>query len=377
MKSSLLVFCLCLVVSCARQKNSDNDITDIYVSEKEAAFDDISSKNERSNKTKLYKIKSTQHKMLFGVLPIPASWKVVDNRKDNILFEGPDNLKVYGDLFAGFSYSKDPQLNYFNQQQGTKVKPPKSLEQVINEDLKPYLAKEGWTYIGLFEIKQLAQKDSQFDKSLFKSVPENKTYHCVGTEWKNNEGKKSLGIIRYYTNYYTTMPSMDWGYTVNALEVSKTGYEKAKRDYINALLNLEINPNWLQKNNQFYANQSRQSNAQHQRRMAAIRAQGQAAINTGNTYSSIIDSNHESWKRRNGMVDAGHSNTINTGIWERNTMHDQNGNQYQVEGHYDNVWKGNDDNTYLGTNNTNWNPNIDNSTNSIDWELLENSDDNY
>lgn len=371
---SLILFCSCI------ESNSDPISSEVYNGDL-SAEKDVESYVEspqvtKANATKLYKIKSTQYNMLFGVLPIPQSWKVVDNRKDNILFEGPNGLKVYGDLFAGFSYSQDPQANYFYQQQGTKVMPPKSIQQVIEEDLKPYLSKEGWTYLGFFELEQLAKKDTEFDKALFKSVPENKTYRCVVTEWKHNNGKKSLGIIRYYTNYYTAMPNMDWGYTINALEVSQEAYESTKREYINTLLNLKINPNWIQKNNQVYANKSRQSSAQHQRRMAAIHAQGQIATQTANTYSSILDSSHDSWKRRNAMTDAGHSNTINSGIWERSTMQDQSGNQYQVQGYYDNVWKGTNDN-YVGTNDVNWNPNIDSSTKAIDWEQLENNDDNY
>ena len=168
---------------------------------------------------------------------------------------------------------------------------------------------------------------------------------------------------------------MDWGYTINALEAPQGIYDQAKSDYINALLNLQVNPKWIQRNNQYYAQKSGQSAAQHQQRMAAINAQGQSNLNTGNTYNSILDSSHESWKRRNAMTDVGHSNTINSGVWERSTMQDQSGNQYQIEGYYNNVWKGNDD-LYLGTDDYNYNPNIDSNTNGIDWEQLEYSDDN-
>lgn len=168
---------------------------------------------------------------------------------------------------------------------------------------------------------------------------------------------------------------MTWGYTINALEAPEAVYEQAKKDYINSLVNFQYNPNWIQKNNQHYAQVSRQSTAGHNQRMAAIKAQGQAAINAGNTYSSISDSSHESWKRRNGMTDAGQAKSVDA-IWERSNMQDQSGNQYQVEGYSNNVWKTNN-NEYVGTDNTNWNPNIDNTTNNIDWERLENSDDNY
>ena len=75
------------------------------------------------------------------------------------------------------------------------------------------------------------------------------------------------------------------------------------------------------------------------------------------------------------MSDAGQARTVD-GIWERTNMQDQSGNQYKVDGYYNNVWKGGND-QYIGTDHTNWNPNIDNATNGTNWERLDSSDDNY
>ncbi len=375
MKSNyFLLICLAFCnFSCFQQKN-DNLYSDFDTEYENIDNTELSNKNSTSKGLKLYKIKNQQFGMIFGVMPIPNTWNVINNTKDNIMFEDPNGTKVYGERYNRFYYSNNPQQNYYSEQNGSQIKPPKDLNSVIHEDLKPFLASKGINYIGQFPLPQLAQADQQLDNALFKSVPEDKKFSCVVTEWEDNNGNKSLGVLRYFTNYYTSLGGMDWGYTLNAMEAPKSVYEEAKKDYINALLNLQVNPNWLQRNNQYYAQQSQQSSAQHQQRMAAIRAQGQAAINTGNTYSSILDSNHDSWKRRNAITDAGHSNSVNA-IWDRNTMNDQSGNTYQVEGYYNNVWKGNDD-YYIGTDNVNWNPNIDHSTNQINWEQLEYSDDN-
>ena len=380
MKYLFLSLSLTLFFSCFDK--TDSYSYSEYNSETASESIDVSNGNFNKNQnasdaTKLYKIKSIQFDMIFGVMPIPTSWKAVHNNAEKILFEGPNGIKVYNEQFVRYSYSNNPELNYYSEQSGSTVKPPKSLDQVINEDLRPFLESKGLAYLGKFPLPKMARVDKNFDNALFKAMPENKTFECVVTEWKDKDGTRSLGVIRYFTNYYTTMGAMDWGYTLNSMEAPESAYENAKNAYLNALTNLQINPNWIQKNNHYYAQKSQQSNAQHQQRMAAIRAQGQAIRNNANTYSSISDSNHESWKRRNAMTDTGHSNTINSGIWERSTMQDQSGKQYQVEGYYDNVWKGSDDNTYIGTNNTNWNPNIDNATNGIDWEQLEYTDDNF
>jgi len=379
MKQLILVIYIFSFVSCIDDNQShSNDYNENVFSEQGntpiSSSEKVATEETHSKSLKLYKIKNKQFGMLFGAMPIPSTWKTVNNKKDNIMFEDPNGTKVYGERYNRFFYSNNPQQNYYSQQNGTKVKAPKTIEQVIHEDLKPFLEANGLTYLNQFPLPELAKADQQLDNALFKSVPEQKTYTCIVTEWETKNGNKSLGVIRYFTNYYTTVGGMDWGYTLNAMDAPKSVYEESKKDYINALLNLQVNPNWLKRNNQYYANQSQQSSIQHQQRMASIKAQGQAAISNGNTYSSILDSNHESWQRRNAMTDAGQSKSVNA-IWERSTMNDQSGNTYQVEGYYNNVWK-NNNNEYIGTNNTNWNPNIDNTTNSIDWEQLEYSDDN-
>ncbi|MBR9846530.1 MAG: hypothetical protein GYB35_10715 [Algicola sp.] len=372
--SLFLVISVLFFYSCTDQKESylSSSATVDNVNDSENTTEN----NDNTSKTlKLYKIKSQQFGMLFGVMPIPDSWNIISNSKDNILFESQNGIKVYGERSNMFFYSNNQELNYFYKQGGNQVKAPKGINAVLNEDLKPFLESNGLNYVRQFPLPQLAQTDKQLDNALFKSVPEEKKYECIGTEWEDQNGNKSLGIIRYFTTYYPTAGGMNWGYTLNALEAPKAVYEDAKKDYINALLNLQINPNWIQKNNQYYAQQSQQSKAAHQQRMASIRAQGQALTNTGNIYSSISDSNHESWKRRNAMTDAGHSKSVDA-IWERSNYNDQSGNQYQVDGYYNDVWKTNN-NDYIGANNTNWNPNVDNATNGINWEQLENSDDNY
>lgn len=386
MKTSYLISILgaLLLLSCGQLK--ENDFSSQTYNDSEGQFESTAytttqgqntNQSSRTNPIKLkpYKVNSQQFGMVFGMMPIPKSWEVKAKNKENILFESSNGVKVYGEQFNSFFYSNNYEQNQFAQQNGNQVKAPKSVERLINEDIKPFLEKKGIRYVGQFPLPQLAQLDKRFNDATFKATPENKQFQCVVTEWEDGKGNKSIGIIRYFTAQYTSIGGMNWGYTINALEAPEAVYEQGKKDYINALINFQYNPNWLQANNQHYAQLSRQSTASHNQRMAAIKAQGQAAINTGNTYSSIADSNHESWKRRNGMTDAGQAKAVD-GIWERSNMQDQNGNEYQVEGYSDNVWVNNND-EYIGTDNTNWNPNIDTATYYTEWEPLQYTDDNY
>ncbi|MEW4924316.1 hypothetical protein [Algibacter sp. 2305UL17-15] len=383
MKTSiyLSIFFTVLLFSCGQQQKENNDYANFDADYE--GYNDLennqqnnyqSNTNRPSNKNNMkgYSVMSKQFGMPVGVMPIPSSWEVKNNTKEGILFESADGVKVYGERFISHFYSNNQQLNYFAQQNGTKIKPVKNIQRVIKEDILPYAESEGMRLVNQFPLPQLAQFDKRFDSYLFKGMPENKQFQCIATEWIDKDGGKSIGIIRYFTNQYPTTGGMDWGYTLNSMGASKNNYEAAKKAFINSLVNFQINPQWVEANNRYYSQLSQQSNAGHQQRMAAIRAQGQASRNIGNTYSSISDSNHESWKRRNGMQDAGHSNSINSGVWERSTISNPNTDQsYQVEGQY-NQYHMNSNNEYIGTDNTLYDPNLDPNMNNQNWTQYNN-----
>ncbi len=332
----------------------------------------LNTKKPTNEGLKPYKVMSKQFGIPVGIMPIPISWEISNNKKENVLFESKNGVKVYGEQFFSFSFHNNPQRNQFMQQNGSNIQPLKSLERVINEDFKPYLQSQGISFVRQYPLPQLAQFDKRFDSYLFKATPEQKQYQCMVTEWTDNKGNLSLGIIRYFVTQYPSIGGLDWGYAMNSMEAPQRVYENAKQAMINSLVNFQINPHWVQANNQYYSQMAQRSNTGHQQRMANIRSQGQAIINNGKTYSDISDSSHESWKRRNTMTDNGQSKSVN-GIWERSNMTDQSGNLYQVEGYDNNVWM-NNNNEYIGTDNSNYNPNIDNTTKSQNWEQLQNND---
>lgn len=381
MKTSICYLTLLAILffSCGQQKENNDYAEFNYDSETYYEENQTENTNYESTKTNVpktsqlkgYKVMSKQFGMPVGTRPIPSTWNKSNKVKEGVLFESNNGVKVYGERYKSYYYSNNQQQNYYVKQGGSIIQPPKNINRVIQEDLKPYAESQGLRLVNQFPIPQLAQFDKRFDSYLFKASPENKQYQCIATEWEDQNGDKSIGIIRYFTNQYTTLGGMDWGYTLNSMGAPKNKYEQAKKAFINSLVNFQINPQWVQVHNRYYAQLAQQSNAEHQQRMAAINAQGQAIRNNGNTYNSIIDSNHESWKRINGMNDAGHSNSINSGVWERSTVSNPNtGQTYQVEGQND-YYYGNNNNEYIGTDNALQNPNIDNSMNDQEWTQYE------
>lgn len=378
MKTSMyyLAVCTLLFFSCGQNKTNNNNFADFDYDtetffEEEAtpepgAKKDKNTQNQSSN-LKGYKVMSKQFGMPVGIMPIPNDWNVLKNNTEGILFQSNDGVKVYGERFISYFFSNNQQLNYITQQSGGRVAPVKTINRVLQEDIIPHAQGQGLKLVNKFALPELAQFDKRFDSYLFKGIPENKQFQCIATEWIDKNGDKSIGIIRYFTNQYPTTGGMDWGYTLNAMGAPANEYKRAKQAFINSLVNFQINPQWVQTSNNFYSQKSRQSAASHQQRMAAINAQGQASRNLGNTYSSISDSSFESWKRRNAMNDAGHSKTINNGIWERTTISNPNtGQRYYAEGQNNYYWM-NQNNEYIGTDNSLYNPNIDNTMNNQEW----------
>ncbi|MFY0712863.1 hypothetical protein J1D01_04240 [Seonamhaeicola sp. NFXS20] len=365
-----------LIFSCGNKQNK-NDFTDadfepnsFFNKEMVNNYEPTNKVNKPTNtqnKLKGYKVMSKQFGIPVGVMPIPKDWKVKHENKEGLLFESDNGVKVYAERFISYFYSNNQQLNYFTQQSGRPIAPVKNINRVVSEDILPHAESQGLKLINQYPLPKLAQFDKRFDSYLFKGLPENKQYECIATEWVDKNGEKSIGIIRYFTNQYPTTGGMDWGYTLNAMGAPAQEYETAKKAFINALVNFQINPQWVQTSNNYYSQKTKQSSEQHQQRMAAIRAQSQYNRNIGNTYSSINDSSFESWKRRNAMNDAGHSKTINNGIWERTTVTNPNtSQQYYVQGQDNHYWM-NQNNEYIGTNNSLYNPNIDNSMNNQEW----------
>jgi hypothetical protein len=107
--------------------------------------------------------------------------------------------------------------------------------------------------------------------------------------------------------------------------------------------------------------------------MAQIKSFGEANTRRHNERMAASDARHNAWMGGQAASDAGHAAYVN-GIWERQNMTDYNGNQYQVDGYDNNVWI-NQNNEYIGTDNTLWNPNTDNTTNYDTWNQLQTTDD--
>lgn len=301
--------------------------------------------NSKNRSIKYFPIKDNQQNMMFAVMPIPTDWKLSDKSKEGVFLESPKGVKTTFVLSMEFMYSNNSYINDSFRQMGFETKPPQPFEQVL-EELKGLASKENTELVNQYELPQFKRNDENLDRLLFKAHPEQKQFRVVATEWEDDKGTKSIAIIHYYTAYSEL--SMYWGCRVEGMDAPKDYFPTARRDYLNALLNVQINPQWLQRRNQMVRQQAQQQTAGHQQRMAALRSQGDQIIANGKQHDAMTTRTHQ--KFMDGLTD------------QVNVTNPSNGQNYKVDLGSNHYWI-NDNNQLITSDNANYNPNGDLNTN--------------
>ena len=344
-RSTALLKVILVAIICVSCINStSNPENDIAFSENQNVIE-TSFKPIQKRAIKYFPIKDTQQNMLMALMPIPVDWSLSDNKKENVFLESPKGVKTFYVVGNVFMFSNDNSMNDFFRQMGNETKPPQPFEQVL-EELKEYAGTLGAKLTNQYDLPQLKQSDENLDRLLFKSTPEQKTIRVVATEWVDDKGMPSIGIIHYYVAY--TEMSLYWGYYMETMEAPKDYFPIARRDFVNALLNVQINPQWIQSNNQKVQQQMQQQMAGHQQRMAGLRAQGAQIVAAGKQHDAMTTRTHQ--KFMDGLND------------RVSVTNPSNGQSYKVDLGSNHYWI-NDNNQLITSDNANYNPNAGLNTN--------------
>lgn len=298
--------------------------------------------------------------------PLPSTWQ--KQKTGDYSYIGPDGIKVYVERVSMFMFSNDQQTNYVNQQSGIPTQFPKSVDQVINESFMDYANKINRKLVKKYPIPQLAAWDRRFDDQLYKSMPSQKTFSVVGLEWRDPDGTSFLTVLHHFVSYDNY--GGYWGIIYTVLEASENAFEKAKRQYLNGLLNQQTNPQWVQVRNQNEMQIAQQSNAVHQTTMAGIKAAGAQGTANHNARMAAMDKNMDNWRANQASGDRAHSQVIDN-IHGNTTIRDPNtGSTYKVEAGADQYWI-NNQGEYIKSDNSLYNPNLDNGINNQTWMEYE------
>lgn len=327
------------------------------------------SNNQRTvDGKKAFEFKDAQGQLI-GYYPIPKNWN--KGSGDNFL-ESSDGAIVTNDIINEFTYSHIADYNQMLRENKVQVKPVKSLERFIKEDIAGMTQSEGMKITNIQRTPAITQLNTQRDKVWFKSSQEQMNFDSAIIDFVDTDGKPSFLLITHYVG--SSQNQKRWGYTITGVEAPKSIYQQTKKDFLYAVMNSKLNPQYVQMMNQKNQQASQQSATAHYNRMAQIRNFGENNTKNFNTRSAAFDAQNKSWSNGQVSSDRMQTSTIN-GINEVNTWSDDAGNNYDVDGYHNKVYT-NGSGEFIGTDDYNSNPNIDPNIDG-NWEELNANDNGW
>lgn len=285
-----------------------------------------------------------QNNMVMGLLPVPSNWDYYKGNDQNVFLEGPDGIKGYYIQGNTFMFSQNSFMNQSYQQMGFTVKPFEPLDNTI-QFLNQGLGSDGFSMVKQYDMPQFEQMAYAFDQQMYKGEPEQKSFKVVATEWKKGNVKTLLMIQHFYAQ---TQYGYYWGYNIESMEAPSKIFDQAKQDYLNAKLNVRMNPQWVATVNNQKRLASQNNRQGHEGRMGALRAQGQQIIANGKRHDAMTTRTHQKFM---------------DGLNDRITVtNPANGQNYKVDLGSNHYWI-NDNNQLITSDNANYNPNGDQNVN--------------
>lgn len=375
-----LLFCTItpLLLASCMFSSSGNNQTD-YKSLSLAMVDNSQTIN--NNTLEYNNIYDHSNGMVICQIPLPKNWNFNSKKDAEFTVTAANNIKVAKTESQNYAYANDSfslQSLQKMQSQDLIISPVESLSNILQNYVIPSAQSQGYTLINSYKLPNVSKFWNRFESGML-NTGSKRHYNLLGTDWKDNNGNMSFivfrqSIIQKGNFVYWTLQSTE-------LEAPSAHFEAAKEAYIFGLANTRLNMKWQQyknnellrnirNNNAFWENATRQSRNAHNQRMAAIQARGNNSRTIGDTYSDILDINHSGYLKRNDMNNSGQSRTINM-IGERSTISSMaTGERYNVEAGSKHYWV-NTNGEYFGTDNSFYDPRIDERVNNTEWTQFE------
>jgi len=299
-----------------------------------------------------------------AIIPLPADWKLNTN---GVSISGPNGIKVTDFPAHSFmiNYNQSLQYAYAN----TQMRALPSIEQLIQEDFIPAMASKGYEYIKSYEIPEISKMDKWYSDQLFKAMPSTTIAKAFGSDWKDKSGK--LFFLLIHVNASETQDMQNWYYMSSLLEADDDVFESAKKSYIFALSNMRYNLEPIMAYNREEAQRVGQNWSAFNQRMAANQAafesSQRAHVNKSEAINAAIMSG---WKSSNAASDKNHEQFIDMIREETNVQNNETGTTYKVQEGTNQYWM-NSNGEYIGSNQQNYNPNLDENMNEQKWQELQ------
>jgi hypothetical protein len=369
--SGIFVF---LMTACGQQNTSPTSKTtsgimvanEVGTSSSKTAVSQGNASAANSSKIVFHSVKSSNPNEDFGLMPLPADWKIVAGQPS---ITGPNGIKVFDQQGGFWSYSNDTYTQQLYQSTGQPMRRPIGAANVVTQDLAPKMQSQGLKFIKQYPLPEVAKANQAYSSLLFKAVPAQETFEAVGSEWEDINGNIKLVVIHYSTN--AANGTVFWSYYMNVLGAPKAHFEEAKKTYINGLVGFQYNPAQIISYNKSEAQKANQSWAIHNDKMARNQANFEAAQqNHKDKWDAINKSSMDAYHARDAASDKNQHDFLNT-IKEENTVYNSTtGKTYQVEAGSNYYWM-NSNGEYIKSNDPSYNPNSDPSTYNVKWEQVK------
>ena len=305
--------------------------------------------------------------------PYPAAWQI-HGEQGSVFASGPGGIQLYQADSNEFFWSDHPMWRDTAWQQGRQVMAPLPINQVLQQLVVPAEQAQGNRLVKSYPIPGV----SGFWQRYAAGMPQNgmqRRVDALGTEWSDGRGQRTfVAVVQFISR---DQQSTGWQLVTQSLSAPEPHFDQAVADFLYAVGNGQINPQWQalmnnqhvdlrRRNDAFWAEASAQSRAAHQQRMAAIASAGQTARNVGSTYSEILDISHAGYITRNAIQSGGHSATVNQIAGHTIIGNHETGEHYRVEDGSNHYWV-NNDGLYIATDNPLFDPRIDQRINQQNW----------
>ncbi len=312
-----------------------------------------------------HQVMDRQHGMVQSVFPYPADWRF-HGENATVYGSAPGGITLYPSDTQIFLWSNDPMMRQTAWQMGKQVMAPLPMNQVLQQLIVPSAQSQGNRLVRQFPIPAI----SSFWQRFVAGMPQDgrqRQVEALGTEWTDGRGQRTfVAIVKVLSS---DRQSIGWHLVTQSLTAPEAQFERALSDYLYAIGNGQINPNWQavmnnqhvdfqRRNDRFWAEASANSRAAHHQRMAAINSAGQTARNVGNTYSEILDISHAGYLDRDAIQSGGHHSTINQISGHAIIGNHETGEHYRVEDGHRHYWV-NADARYIATDNPLFDPRMD------------------
>jgi hypothetical protein len=305
--------------------------------------------------------------MPMSQMEIPADWQLKQDPNNGAwTMSGPD-VKVHNTGTAMFSYSQDPGTNQMSQYRGVRVRAWLSADQALQQDIKPMMQRDGYSFVSAENAPQVAQGDQRGVDPLYAATPVQRQCQANASEWTMSSGNKLLVVLHHLT--FAGQGSVDWGYHCTVLEASPTKFASAKAALLNAFASVRYNQQYFAAYNAKEQGMAASSWSAHNTKMRNNQAafdQSQATFraNSEATNKAIMGA----YNTQNGSNERMHGKEIDVIRGERNGVDPYTGEAFKVEGYEQNVWI-NQNGVYYGTESYD-DPNIGNTGSDV-WQQVE------